>query len=218
MTMEVDAWQRRNAPIGGTTPREFLRNPQRRLRRFIERWIVRERAQDVGSILDVAANAGIEAFRLDAAGFRGRYIGIDTNGKALALAQRDLARPGCVDFVRAEARRLPFAGGAFDCVLVKDLLEHLDDYRGALAEAARAARRWLVVAFFIPPGRSERLRLHPGGYWLNRYGRREFFRSLASLGFEVERVKAVYRFWARDQVVIARRTLVDPPREAKGDS
>ncbi len=198
-----DAWQRRETPLGGTTPRDFRSNPQRRLRRFIERWIVRR--EPVRSVLDVGANAGIEAWRLRAAGYRGSYAGVDSNRKALASARRELRGLGGVSFVCADARRLPFPDREFDCVLAKDLLEHLPHYRTALSEMARTARRTVILGIFLPLARRERIERHPDGYWLNRYARGPFLSLIVELGFEAVNSKTIWRMWRREQVLICAR-------------
>lgn len=49
--------------------------------------------------------------------------------------------PGAASaFVCGDTRRLPFADGAFDAVTLFDVLEHVDDDRGAAEEATRVAR------------------------------------------------------------------------------
>jgi SAM-dependent methyltransferase len=202
MARELDAWQRRDVPLGGTTPQEFLRNPQRRLRHFIERFILEEREEKILSVLDVACNAGIEAFRLHREGYKNRYVGIDSNRNAVAIAQKQFSFLGRLYFLVGDALRLPFADGEFDCVLVKDLLEHLEGYRDALDELARVTRRWLLIGLFIPLGGSDRIVRHPDGYYMNRYGRRAFLGALRELGFSVS-MKTIWRFWAREQVIVA---------------
>ncbi|MBN1420685.1 MAG: class I SAM-dependent methyltransferase [Planctomycetes bacterium] len=202
MARELDAWQRRDVPIGGTTPQEFIRNPQRRLRYFIERFILEEREEKILSVLDVACNAGIEAFRLHREGYKTRYVGIDANRKAVALAHKQFSFLGRYYFLAGDALHLPFQDGEFDCVLVKDLLEHLDGYREALTEFARVTRRWLIIGLFIPLGGKDRIVRHPDGYYMNRYGKRAFLETLRELGMSVS-IKTIWRFWAREQVIIA---------------
>jgi methyltransferase family protein len=201
---EPDAWQRRETPIGGTTPRDFLRNPQRRLRRFLERWIIAR--EEIRSLLDVGSNAGIEGWRLRAAGYRGRYVGLDSNRKALAAGRREIGSLEEVGFVQGDAGRLPFPDRAFDCVLVKDVLEHLPHYRHALREIARVTGRHLIIALFLPLAREERLVRHADGYWMNRYGRGPFLRFLEGDGFELMSSRKIWRPWTRDEVLLFQRT------------
>ncbi|MGH9136582.1 MAG: glycosyltransferase [Acidimicrobiales bacterium] len=53
-------------------------------------------------------------------------------------------------FAEVDIAHLPFAAGAFDRVLVAEVLEHLDDDVGALAEIARVLRPGGAVAISVP--------------------------------------------------------------------
>jgi glycosyltransferase involved in cell wall biosynthesis len=53
-------------------------------------------------------------------------------------------------FAEVDIAHLPFATGAFDRVLLAEVLEHLDDDAGALAEIARVLRPGGVVAISVP--------------------------------------------------------------------
>jgi SAM-dependent methyltransferase len=68
-------------------------------------------------------------------------IGVDISMPMLAEA----ARRGGVSFVRAEASTLPFPPGAFGVALMITTLEFLPDPIRALREAARVARRGIVL-------------------------------------------------------------------------
>jgi 2-polyprenyl-3-methyl-5-hydroxy-6-metoxy-1,4-benzoquinol methylase len=48
--------------------------------------------------------------------------------------------------IRGDAVALPFAAGAFDVVLLLDVLEHIADAQKALMEACRVARRFVTVS------------------------------------------------------------------------
>jgi ubiquinone/menaquinone biosynthesis C-methylase UbiE len=61
------------------------------------------------------------------------------------LAVRD-GGVGTLDAVRADATALPFTGGAFDVATALEVLEHISDAERALAEACRAARRFVVLS------------------------------------------------------------------------
>ncbi len=49
-------------------------------------------------------------------------------------------------FLAASLYRLPFADGAFDCVLACEVFEHLEEPEAALAEVARVSRRHLLLS------------------------------------------------------------------------
>jgi SAM-dependent methyltransferase len=83
-------------------------------------------------------------------------LGCGDGSVAIALMQLrpDLKVEGVDVFVRANARipvteydgaTLPFEDASFDYVTIVDVLHHTDDPAGVLAEAARVARRGIVL-------------------------------------------------------------------------
>ena len=68
-------------------------------------------------------------------------VGLDISVEMLAEAQS----LGGVFLVRGDARRLPFANGAFDLAAFITTLEFLERPREALAEALRVAQRGVVL-------------------------------------------------------------------------
>jgi SAM-dependent methyltransferase len=70
-------------------------------------------------------------------------VGLDRDVPALRGAWT--ARAG-VGFVAGDARALPFRRGEFDAVSLIEMLQLVDEPDRALAEAARVARRWLLVS------------------------------------------------------------------------
>lgn len=71
------------------------------------------------------------------------YVGSDLSLLEARQARLDAPRR---PFLAASAYRLPFADGAFDCVLACEVFEHLDDPVTALAEVARVSRRYLLLS------------------------------------------------------------------------
>jgi ubiquinone/menaquinone biosynthesis C-methylase UbiE len=74
-------------------------------------------------------------------------VGLDLSAAMLAQAQA----LGSIPLVRGDARRLPFADGAFDLTALVTTLEFLERPREVLAEALRVARcgvlnRWSVLS------------------------------------------------------------------------
>ena len=59
--------------------------------------------------------------------------------------------------VLADARRLPFADGAFDRIVAAEVLEHIDDDGSALAELARVLRPGGTLAISVPSWAAERI-------------------------------------------------------------
>jgi SAM-dependent methyltransferase len=75
-----------------------------------------------------------------------RYTGIDGSSEAVAIAVERGRNVICGD---VEAR-LPFADGAFDAAVLKDILEHVAD-PGALVEEVRRVLRPNAVVFASSP-------------------------------------------------------------------
>jgi SAM-dependent methyltransferase len=63
-------------------------------------------------------------------------FGVDYSGAKTAFARRATD----AHTVTADATRLPFTDGAFDAVLIRDVLHHIEDVVGVLAEARRVLR------------------------------------------------------------------------------
>lgn len=142
--------------------------------------------------VDVAADLGCNVSALGRLlrhwGWRGRYIGVENNGHALPFAARELrSLPEWREnrLVNANIRALPFADDAIECVVMKDVLEHMEDFRPCLAEAARVARRLLVIANFIPWGEGEPvIRRDPQGFYLNYYRRADVYEFATACGWQ----------------------------------
>ena len=86
----------------------------------------------------------------------GRGLGIDLSREMLAVARANLERSG-VDNCRVQQGdlyQLPFAAGAFDVIIIHQVLHFLDDPGPAVAEAARvlAPGGRLLIADFAPHG------------------------------------------------------------------
>jgi SAM-dependent methyltransferase len=93
-------------------------------------------------ILDVGCGTGATTARL---GGSSRVWGIDTEPAALRHA-----RARGLPVARASALRLPVRDAGFDVVVTLDVLEHLDDDRGALAEMQRALRPGGILLATVP--------------------------------------------------------------------
>jgi len=92
------------------------------------------------SVLDIGTGTGLFAEALLARGVQ--VTGIDPNQDLLDMAGRLV--PGAA-FLAGTAETLPFGNGSFDLVWMSHVLHETDDPQAALAEAARVARRRVVV-------------------------------------------------------------------------
>ena len=128
------------------------------------RWVKREAARRCGAkpgaaALDLAGGTGDLAFLLSqAAGPGGRVAVADINddmmrvGRRRAEARRLASR---IDWIRADAERLPFPGAAFDIVAIGFGIRNFADKPACLREIRRILKpggRLVVVEFSRPPG------------------------------------------------------------------
>ena len=92
---------------------------------------------------------------LDPRGFAadGNFVfqcGGDATSALIPKPQGTKAEHTAVSFEVGDVVNLPYADGAFDCVIASDLFEHLaiEDMERALDAAARLARRAVCLSFF----------------------------------------------------------------------
>ncbi|MFQ5944992.1 MAG: class I SAM-dependent methyltransferase [Anaerolineae bacterium] len=127
---------------------------QERRMALIKRWA----PLDGTRVLDVGCGLGLYLHRIQSAG--ATAVGVDLNQEHLREA--DLAHSA-----RADAQVLPFSEGAFDVVILNEILEHVKDDGLAVAEAIRVMREGGRLLIFAPN------RLYPfethGVWWRGRY-------------------------------------------------
>lgn len=75
---------------------------------------------------------------------------------------------------------------AYDLAYVKAVLEHQRGFREALGHLLRAARRKVLVEWYLPPGDVEELRVDAHGIPANRYARADVLAFLAEHGAAAE--------------------------------
>jgi len=88
-------------------------------------------------VLDAACGVGYGSAYL--ARTARNVVGVDRSADALDYARSEYARPN-VQFVEGDLFALPFPDRAFDVVCAFEAIEHLDDQRAFLSEAARVLR------------------------------------------------------------------------------
>lgn len=173
--------------------RIFRRAPLREAPGLYRR-LMRVLAPERGStLLDVACGGGYLLAEAEAAGLRA--VGVDLSAVALELA-RDGA-PGAAA-VLGDGERLPFAGGAFDCVTNIGSLEHFFDPGAGVREMARVLKKGGRLLVMVPnsyflmtvwnvlwQGDSGRATDQEVDRWATR---REWSDLLRGNGLEVERV------------------------------
>jgi len=60
----------------------------------------------------------------------------------------------------------------FDVVIARHIFEHIPDWKEAIAECIRIAKKYIYYVFFLEPGKEEKLKLVnniSGDYYLNTY-------------------------------------------------
>ncbi|WP_420454633.1 bifunctional 2-polyprenyl-6-hydroxyphenol methylase/3-demethylubiquinol 3-O-methyltransferase UbiG [Rubrivirga sp.] len=96
-------------------------------------------------VLDVACGGGLVALPLAEQGFR--VTGVDLSERSLEEARRRVPPGAEATFRVGDATALDAEDGAYDAVLLFDMLEHVEDQVGVIAEAARVVRPGGVVLF-----------------------------------------------------------------------
>jgi ubiquinone/menaquinone biosynthesis C-methylase UbiE len=160
----------------GTAP--DFQGPRHELR---EELLLRElsAAEPGPDVLDVGAGSGTFSNRLSARGFD--VTSTDITDEALGVLRERVS--GTVE--RADAVALPFEDDSFDAVVLAEVLEHLEDDEGALAEAARVLRPKGVLGISVPRNpawfsRSDRWAGH-----VRRYTRQQLEGRVGAAGFEI---------------------------------
>jgi SAM-dependent methyltransferase len=150
----------------------------------------------VGRVLDVGCGSGERMRRLEAAGWE--CIGIDASQPAVATGTEK-----GLDIRLAEANDLPFPDESFDAVLMSHSIEHCQDPRRAVREAARVLKPGGSLTVTTPNGSSPVARLF-GEMWVNWDAPRHYLvfssSSLRNLlleqGFDVTRVRGSSTGWS----------------------
>jgi SAM-dependent methyltransferase len=141
---------------------------------FIDRWrtALAERQAVSVSVLEFACGSANDYRTFEESGLARflDYRGIDLTPKNIANARRRF--PG-VEFEVGDVTSLPYPDDSFDYVIASDLFEHLSlDVMGqALDQAARLARRAVVLTFFNMSDIPEHVVRPKAAYYWNRLSR-----------------------------------------------
>jgi SAM-dependent methyltransferase len=174
--------------------------------------VLRRRFPGARSVLEVGSGAGGMLAALRHAFPDMRLVGAEPASEALAIARRRL--PADVVLVQADAASLEL-GPDFDVVCALDVLEHVDDDRGALERLREVLRPNGGIVVLVPQHRwlwseMDRIARH-----VRRYGRRELCDKLRRSGFEVLETSSFVSLLLPAMVVsrAVRRGRYDPVRE-----
>jgi 2-polyprenyl-6-hydroxyphenyl methylase/3-demethylubiquinone-9 3-methyltransferase len=111
-----------------------------RLRDLLSAVLSKVRGASFGvSVADIGCGAGTFSRMWAASGCS--VSGIDVNERLIQIARARASAEGLrIDFRVGSADHLPWSDGSFDVVVMPELLEHIDDWRGCLSEASRILR------------------------------------------------------------------------------
>lgn len=121
-----------------------------------------------------------------------RYIGVDRTKGMLAEANRRYGDE--IETREGYVQELPLGDGEADIVIMRHIMEHLEDgYRAAITEGLRVASKELVVVFFLNPSELDvdvydESKPDENGctYFWNTYSWLRFTEYVASLGVQMK--------------------------------
>lgn len=173
-------------------------------RQYVREWL----AQHPGlTLLDIPCGAGVEYDGIVRDAVPVSYTGMDASDRMLEVVRR--RHPGG-DFRKGNIFGIPLPDASVDVVLCRHVLEHLDDYRPAVTEAARVARRRVFLVLFRLPSHRERRQIGLDN-WDNRIDWNELAAHLDSLGLPYTRTQiADHRPVAADEENVVVEIDVSP--------
>jgi SAM-dependent methyltransferase len=104
------------------------------------------------SVCDVGCGTGALLSRIKASRPFERLTGVD-------FVIDDAARLDGIEYVAAKIESLPFADGEFDTVICTHVIEHVLEYRQAIAELRRITKKRLIIV--VPREREYRYTFNP---------------------------------------------------------
>lgn len=128
-------------------------------------------------ILDVGCGTGLMLEHLTQRGQK--PVGLDMNERAMSYCRRR----GLGRLVQGDVVHLPFAPNSFDLILALDLLEHVEDDRGLLAEFRRVAAPEARVMITVPAHPFLWSEHDEALHHIRRYRHGAFLRLLREAGF-----------------------------------
>ncbi len=146
----------------------LARSYEARWKRYLEvsntRTLAALAPRDRERILDAGCGTGLLLRRIATRAPGTQLVGVD-----LTLAMLRRAGRSASDLVLGDVRRLPFADGSLDAVVLASVLQYLPDLDAALSEAARVLKPGGRVVITLWDGAS--LRMHMLACWLRWLGR-----------------------------------------------
>ena len=129
--MNFDKYERQGAYHWlETNPRSREFNPP-----LVARYKVLLDVMKTGAVLDIGAGDGYLSAQL--AGQCAQVLAMELEAEGARIAHDMLSEYANVDVFRGDSYQLPFADNSLDQVVMADVIEHLEDARGAVLEVAR---------------------------------------------------------------------------------
>ena len=113
-----------------------------------------------GRIIDLGTGPGDNPILIAKQRADAEILGIDAAQTMLDVAQRKVATAGLeqrIRFEQADVKALPYPDASFDGVVCSEVLEHIHDYRGVLAEIHRVLKPGGRFVASVPRAWPERL-------------------------------------------------------------
>ncbi len=132
-------------------------------------------------------------------------VGVDLSERDLQTAReraREFLQPsgsaGSLTFQRANALQLPFADHSFDKVICSEVLEHIGDYQGVLAEIRRVLKPDGLLAISVPRAWPEEICWKLSAEYRQSEGGHIRIFNATQLKFDVEKLgwRRYARHWA----------------------
>jgi ubiquinone/menaquinone biosynthesis C-methylase UbiE len=99
------------------------------------------------SVLDVGCGMGLLGVALMKDDSTLFYVGLDS----CSLLIKQIKQKQNLNVVTGDCEFLPIASDSFNMIYFRHVLEHLPDFKNALAESIRVANREVVVDFYLRP-------------------------------------------------------------------
>lgn len=186
-TITPTYWQEIEHIIGPATVEDFKSIGQKPIREAIESFIMANSTKDT-LLLDAGCNTGVEGYRLFQKGYLGKYIGVDSNPKALEYAKQNLDGFNA-ELILSDCSEIDFPDQHFDIVLSKDVIEHASYYTDIMAELCRLTNQALLVSMFIRMhDQPDFIKREPASFHHNRYNRQKLYNFAGDRGLNTPKI------------------------------
>jgi ubiquinone/menaquinone biosynthesis C-methylase UbiE len=145
---------------------------------------VRKTIKDAGyqTVLDCGAGlcAEYDGFKLEGSNIK--YEALDTCKHLI-----EMAKTKGINATLGSIEQIPFPNNAFEIVICRGVIEHLEDFRKPISEMVRVASKEVLISWFLAPSKfevEEKTNMIEGGALLlhNRYVRKDIQSYIDGIG------------------------------------